>query len=402
MPIIVLLLAFKFLTVPTFRENLIHRFGIIPKPPTSSIWIHCVSVGEFKAAIPLIERLLSNNPTAIINISTTTPTARQEVLNQFKGKVSHTYFPIDLPIIIRTYIKRLNPEICILLETEIWPNLIHHLHAKNIPILLINARLSHRSVKRYAKFAPNLATTTISKISSIATLNKASADRFIELGAAPARVTVAGNIKFESQAIINNTAVSEIRSIIGHRTAILFASTHKDEDEKILAAYSQLQNFKPLLIIVPRHPERFDELESLAQKNKISITRRSSNEVETQSQILLGDSMGEMLAYIQVAKIVFVGGSLNTTGGHNMLEPAAQSKPIIFGPNVFNFPDISTELLMEGAAMQVRDAPELFIKINYLLTNKATCSDLGTKAKNYYLSHQGALDRISGIIEEFL
>ena len=316
LPIMVLRLLIKGLKTPAYRHRILERLGFINKIPVPIIWVHCVSVGEFRAATVLIDQLIENYPGHRVLVTTTTPTGSQALKDHYQSEVLHYYFPFDLPLIVNRYIKQINPQICILLETEIWPNLIHALNKNNIPSLLVNARLSQRSLEKYQKFAPNLAKQTLNKLSVIATQNQNSADRFIRLGVNNDKVMVAGNIKFDQSPNVDKVLCKKLKTIIGKRKVVIFASTHKGEEEEIINAYLK-KPFDALMLIVPRHPERFNEVYELAQTNGLSVTKRSRNKPCADCQVLLGDSMGEMMPYFDVADIVFMGGSLNNTGWHS-------------------------------------------------------------------------------------
>lgn len=403
MPIMVLRLIIKGLKSPAYYQRIGERLGFVDKIPVPIIWVHCVSVGEFRAAIVLIDQLIQNYPEHRILVTTTTPTGSQAVISHYQSEVLHFYFPFDLPIIVNRYIKKINPKLCILLETEIWPNLVHALNKNSIPVLLVNARLSQRSLEKYQKFAPNLAKQTLNKFTTVATQNQNSANRFIELGIDADKVTVAGNIKFDQNPSIDKALTKKLKTIVGKQKIVVFASTHLGEESQIINSYLKFKDdINALLIIIPRHPERFKEVYKLAQKQGISITKRSQNKPCQDCQILLGDSMGEMMNYFDISDVVFMGGSLNNTGGHNMLEPAALAKPILFGPNVFNFAEISSDLLKQQGAMQAQNSDELFEKIVDLLGDEKQRKSMGRNAKKYFKSQQGAVKKLNQLIKLFI
>jgi len=403
LPIMVLRLIIKGLKSPAYYQRIGERLGFVDKIPVPIIWVHCVSVGEFRAAIVLIDQLIQNYPEHRILVTTTTPTGSQAVINHYQSEVLHFYFPFDLPIIVNRYIKKINPKLCILLETEIWPNLVHALNKNSIPVLLVNARLSQRSLEKYQKFAPNLAKQTLNKFTTVATQNQNSANRFIELGIDTDKVTVAGNIKFDQNPSIDKDLTKKLKTIVGKQKIVVFASTHPGEESQIINSYLKFKDdINALLIIIPRHPERFKEVYKLAQKQGISITKRSQNKPCQDCQILLGDSMGEMMNYFDISDVVFMGGSLNNTGGHNMLEPAALAKPILFGPNVFNFAEISSDLLKQQGAVQAQNSDELFEKIVDLLGDEKQRKSMGRNAKKYFKSQQGAVKKLNQLIKLFI
>ncbi len=391
LPIMLLRLVLKGLSTPTYRRRIGERLGFVDVTSCPIIWVHCVSVGEFRAANVLIDRLIEAYPQYQILITSTTPTGSQAIKETYQNRVLHYYFPFDLPWIVNRYIKKIKPKICILLETEIWPNLINALNKNQLPSMLINARLSPRSLKKYQQFAPKLSQQTLNKFSLIAAQNQSSANRFMQLGIDNTKVIVAGNIKFDLNPVPNQQTSKHLKNLCGNRKVVLFASTHKGEEVQIIRAY---QPTSALLIIVPRHPERFDEVYKLAKKHHINITKRSNTVSCDGFEMLLGDSMGEMMSYFEVADVVFMGGSLIETGGHNMLEPAALSKPILFAQNVFNFAEISTQLLAQNGAIQVQNADELMAKISELLTDDVQRTTLGKNAHQYFKSQQGATTRL--------
>jgi len=387
LPIIVLRLIFKG---PTYQKRIGERLGFFKTISVDVVWVHCVSVGEFRAAVVLIDALIMAYPHYKILVTSTTPTGSKAITEHYQNRVFHLYFPFDVPFIIKRYLKKINPKACILLETEIWPNLIHNLHKQNIPTLLANARLSQRSLEKYQKMSV-FTKQTLNKLTLIATQNHNSTNRFKQLGAE--KVITLGNIKFDQNPSVDLEVVAQLQKITGKRKVVVFASTHKGEEAKIIEAYTR-NPIDALMVIVPRHPQRFNEVYKLAKRKGLKISKRSDNTHCEACNVLLGDSMGEMMAYFKIADVVFMGGSLNDTGGHNMLEPAALSKAIIFGPNVFNFSEISADLLSQNASIQVQNADELLEKIAALLTDKANTKTLGDNANQYFKSRQGVVKNL--------
>ena len=403
LPLLIIRLFAKSVKAPAYRKRILERLGFVQKINTPVIWIHCVSVGEFRASITLIDTLIKQHPQHKILVTTTTPTGSSALKQHYKNQVLHYYFPFDLSLIVKRYIKRVNPDLCILMETEIWPNLIHALKQRNIPSILINARLSRRSLEKYQKFAPTLIRQTLNQLTLIATQNQNSATRFIQLGVVENKVINTGNIKFDLNPTANSATTETLKQIIGPRKVITFASTHAGEEAQIIKHYVKVkEQIDALLVIIPRHPERFNEVEKLAKNADLTVARRSNATPNNTAQILLGDSMGEMLSYFAISDIVFMGGSLNQTGGHNMLEPAAHSKAIIFGPNVFNFAEISADLLNNQASIQVQNAQALFTQIISLLGNSQQLEVLGKNAKQYFDSQKGAVKKIAKLIKNII
>ncbi len=393
LPVMLLRLLFKGFKSIGYRQRIGERLGFVNAIQADVIWVHCVSVGEFRAAIVLIDALIAQYPNDKILVTSTTPTGSKAIIEYYQSKVLHCYFPFDLPLVITRYLRKINPRICLLLETEIWPNLVYSLNKNNVPTLLVNARLSSRSLAKYQKFAPKLVKKTLNKFTLIAAQNKNSADRFAQLGVNNSKITIAGNIKFDQNTSIDLALSEKLKTIAGHRKIVVFASTHKGEEAQIINAY--LSNpIDALMLIVPRHPERFGEVYDFVKKSGLKIYQRSNNQFCADCQVLLGDSMGEMMAYFAIADIVFMGGSLVATGGHNMLEPAALSKPILFASNVFNFSEISADLLAQNACIQVQNADELLIEIVELLNNEEKAKTLGENANRYFKSQQGAVGNL--------
>ncbi|KAA0441715.1 MAG: 3-deoxy-D-manno-octulosonic acid transferase, partial [Candidatus Thioglobus sp.] len=333
LPFMLLRLIIKNLKTPVHKQRIGERLGFINAIQGNTIWVHCVSVGEFMAAISLIDALIASYPTHKILITSTTKTGSNAIIEHYQNRVLHYYFPFDVDFIIRRYVKKVAPKICLLLETEIWPNLISELHKNGIPTLLISARLSQKSLAKYQKM-PAFSRQILNKLTLIAAQNQKSAERFKKLGTADDKIIITGNIKFDQNPKLNSAVSKQLKNIVCKRKVVVFASTHKGEERAIIDAYSK-NPVAAILLIIPRHPERFDEVFKLAQKRNFSISKRSENQPCIDCKILLGDSMGEMMDYFAIADIVFMGGSLSKTGGHNMLEPAALAKPILFGENVF-------------------------------------------------------------------
>ncbi|HIL03603.1 MAG TPA: 3-deoxy-D-manno-octulosonic acid transferase [Candidatus Thioglobus autotrophicus] len=403
LPVMLLRLFIKSIKVPAYRKRISERLGFINEIPVPIIWIHCVSVGEFRASIPLIDALIKQHPAHRILVSTTTPTGSDALKQHYSNEVLHLYFPFDLGFIVKRYINKIKPDLCILMETEIWPNLIYALKQKHIPSILINARMSERSLEKYQKFASNLVNETLNNLSIIATQNQNSANRFILLGAQKDKVINAGNIKFDLNPQADTLTINALKKITNDRPVVTFASTHEGEERQIVDSFLKYQDsIDALLIIVPRHPERFNEVEKLVNHSNLTIARRSRVKSTTSAQFLLGDSMGEMMSYFEISDIIFMGGSLNDTGGHNMLEPAALSKPIIFGPTVFNFAEISSELLNNQGAIQVQNSDQLLTEIIQLLTDQKKSDQLGKNANQYFKSKQGAVNNLTNQINLLL
>ena len=400
LPIAILKLIVKERKSPFRKAKLKNQLGFVTKTSGKVIWVHCVSVGEFNAARPLIDQILDIYPEHKLAITTTTITGAEAVRNHYQDRVIHYFFPFDLPFIVGPFVNKINPVACILLETEIWPNLINNLNKKAIPVMLINARLSERSLNKYQKFSSKLVQKTINQLTLIGSQNNPSSERFLSLGALPDKVVTVGNLKFDSNEKDNPNTTQSLQQMIGQRRVVVFASTREGEEKKIIQSYVNLKDkFDALLIIVPRHPQRFDEVFNLIVDSGLKVKRRSDGlGCDESIQVLLGDSMGELLSYYSVCDIAFIGGSLIDTGGQNMLEAAAASKPILFGPSVFNFEKIAQLFLEKDAAIQVGDADDLMKTISALLLDDTKRQKLGENAKNSFEKNRGAVDRLLKLI----
>ena len=399
LPIAILKLIVKERKSPFWKVKLKNQLGFVTKTASKAIWVHCVSVGEFNAARPLIDQLLDIYPELRLAITTTTITGAEAVRNHYKNRVMHYFFPFDLPSIVGPFINKINPVACILLETEIWPNLINNLNKKAIPVMLVNARLSERSFNKYQKFSSKLVQKTINQFTFIGSQNNSSRERFLSLGASPDKVITVGNLKFDSNEVMDSASYEEMRLIVRKRNIVVFASTRDGEEKQIIQSYVNLKDkFDALLLIIPRHPERFDEVFNMAIKSGLKVGRRSENLQSVEKDVLIGDSMGEMMTYYTFCHIAFIGGSLSNTGGQNMLEAASVSKPIIFGPSVHNFEEIAKTFLENDSAIQVRDSDELMQTISELLLDLRRRLKLGRNAKATFEKHRGAVDRLIKLI----
>jgi len=400
LPIAILKLIAKERKSPFRNAKLKNQLGFVTKTSSKVIWVHCVSVGEFNAARSLIDQLLDIYPEHRLAITTTTITGAEAVRKHYQDRVIHYFFPFDLPFIVGPFIKKINPVACILLETEIWPNLINNLNKKAIPVVLVNARLSERSFSKYQRFSSNLVQKTLNQLTLIASQNEHSSERFLSLGVSPNKVVTVGNLKFDSNEKDNPNTTQSLQQMIGQRRVVVFASTREGEEKKIIKSYVNTKDkFDALMIIIPRHPQRFDEVYNLIVDSGLDVKRRSDGlRCDENTQVLLGDSMGELLSYYSVCDIAFIGGSLIDTGGQNMLEAAAASKPILFGPSVFNFEQIAQLLLEKDAAIQVDDADDLMKTISSLLLDDPKRQKLGENAKNLLEKHRGAIDRLMKLI----
>lgn len=388
---------------PEYRRRIGERFGLgHARLPSPSIWVHAVSVGEIQAAAALVRRLLERYPTQPVVLTTVTPTGLQRAWELFGDAVVHSYAPFDLVGSVRKFFDWSRPQLLIVLETELWPNLYHECGRREVPLVLASARVSPKSVNRY-RLMLSLFRQTLSHGIVIAAQSEADAKRFLALGASPERTHVTGNIKFDfdlpPQVETHGRRLRQ--SHAPDRPIWVAASTHANEEEIVLAAHRQVLEAFPnaLLLLVPRHPERFETAASLTAKQGFSAVRRSGGDDCTiDTQVFIGDSMGELPMFYAAADIAFVGGSLVQVGGHNLLEPAALGKPVLTGPYTYNAEDIGRLLQDAGAVRVVGNADELGDAAINLLGDPQERERIGALGRAAVNSNRGALDRLLGLI----
>lgn len=395
-PFVVLRLLWRSREQPAYRKRFAERFGFYPRGFEKTLWVHAVSVGEAIAAIPLVKMLKARYPELPILITTMTPTGAARVKSAFGDTVVHAFIPYDLPTSMRRFVNTFNPVVCVIMETELWPNLIAACAQKKIPICLVNARLSPKSAAGYQRIA-GLTREMLARLTLIASHGEADAERFIALGADPAKVTVTGNIKFDMEVPAGLQEKADVlRNALGKdRFVWIAASTHEGEEEIILAAHQMLRKHRQdaLLILVPRHPDRFDAIADLCRQ-QFSTVRRSLNEVcESEVAVYLGDTMGELLLLYAAADVAFVGGSLIPRGGHNMLEPGILGKPILTGPHLFNFAEISELFFAANAMQKVTTATELADALLALQRDSTLQAKMIAAATQVVMANRGALQQ---------
>lgn len=398
-PLFVLNLWWRSRKNAAYRQRIEERFGYVAQRSDTErcLWVHAVSVGEVIAAKPLIERLRHEYPHATLWITTTTPTGSAMVKRLFGEYVRHSYCPYDLPNGLNRFIRRVRPSLLMVIETEIWPNLYHACATAAIPLLMVNARLSARSYKGYARF-DGLIRDTLQEVNWIGARSAADAEHFRQLGAPPQRISVCGNLKFALQIPDDlRTQAAVWRQQWGNRPVWVAGSTHANEEESLLRVFAQLRESIPdlLLILVPRHPERFAAVKTLCTHAGWEIVSRSSAQpVLPSSAILLGDTLGELLQWYACADLAFVGGSLIAHGGHNPLEAAAFGIPVISGEHTHNFTDIYPELVATGGAVLVADETALYTQTLDWLQQPALRQHAGQQALAFFKQQQGILDSI--------
>ena len=400
--------ALRGLRDPAYRDRLSERFGFTraAAPATQRrIWVHAVSVGEVQAAAPLVRALLKKYPEHSFLITTATPTGAQRVRALFSDSVTHAYLPYDLPGAVRRFLDRVQPSLAIVMEREIWPNLFGECQRRKIPILLASARISERSAVRHQKFAA-LFGEALSHNVTVAAQTQQDADRYRAIGAQ--RVLVTGNVKFDIEAPQSAREAGEQLRLtqLANRPVWVAGSTHDGEEQQVLAAHRLVLAQRPdaLLVLVPRHPNRFDAVRAWLKSEQVEFVARSRNESVTRTtSVLLVDTLGELMSFYAAADIAFVGGSLiATVGGHNLLEPAVLERAILVGPHNFNAPDIAQLMFERGAARRVDSAEQLAAAILDLYTNALARAEMGARANAVVAENRGALNRVMELIEPLL
>ncbi|HHB92231.1 MAG TPA: 3-deoxy-D-manno-octulosonic acid transferase [Thioploca sp.] len=395
-PILLLRLLWRGVKAPAYWQRWPERFGFFSALPVKNcLWIHAVSMGEVQAAISMIQALQIKFPDYPILLTTMTPTGSQRVKKIFGDEVWHVYLPYDLPGSISRFLFRTKPSILILMETELWPNLLHA--CQNIPIVLANGRLSANSAKNY-NYIAKLTRKMLANITIIAAQTKEDANRFIRLGADSNKVQVTGSIKFDT---ISPIFEDSLRQQWGsNRKVWIAASTHAGEEKTILEVFRKLKlEFKDLLLVLaPRHPERFDQVIKLCKQHGFNTVNRTKNNINTNIDIYLVDTMGELAMLYTTGDIAFVGGSLVPVGCHNLLEPAIVGIPVIMGSYVFECAEICRELIEAKAANKIKNSEQLYQTVKLYLNNPKLAKKVGKNGQLFVQKNKGALQRLLNII----
>ncbi len=394
LPYVFLRLLWRARKQPEYLRHIPERFGSYSfdsdKPV---IWLHTVSVGETHAAASLVRRLIETWPDHQLLLTHATPTGRAASGQLFGNAVLRAYLPYDYPFAVRKFLHHFRPRIGILLETEIWPNLIYTCEAEQIPLLLLNARMSEQSRARYARF-PRLARNAFGSLRAVAAQSEDDAARLQALGAR--NITVMGNLKFDMHPPADLLELgAQMREMFGmDRKVFLAASTRDGEEALLLAALNRIVVPHMLMVIVPRHPQRFDAVAALLGQRGIRFQRRSElHAVAADTQVVLGDSMGEMFAYCAACDVAFVGGSLLPFGGQNLIEPCAVGKPVLIGPHTYNFAQVSKLAQGCGAALCVQDARELADMLQKLMGDPKRRTRMGEAGLRFVAEHRGATEQ---------
>lgn len=402
LPLIALRLWWRARRAPAYAQRIGERFGRgLPAMAQGGLWVHAVSVGESIAAAPLVRALLERYPQLPITLTCMTPTGSERIKALFgdNPRVQHCYLPYDLPWAMGRFLDHVRPSLGIIMETELWPNLVDQCTRRGIPVALANGRLSARSARGYGRFT-GLTGPMLRQMSLLAVQTDTEAQRFLDLGARPETVKVTGSIKYDlhpDPTLAQRAHALREQWQAGQRPVWIAASTHQGEDDIVLAAHRQLlaSHSDALLILVPRHPERFAQVGDVIKQSGFTFVHRAAGEaVGLGTQVVLGDTMGELLFLYALADVAFVGGSLVANGGHNLLEPAALSKPVLSGPHLFNFQDIAQRLQDAEALEVVENAEHLAEAVRNLIELPQNARRKGEAGLAVMKANQGALERL--------
>ncbi|AXK38951.1 lipid IV(A) 3-deoxy-D-manno-octulosonic acid transferase [Crenobacter cavernae] len=387
---------------PAYLEHWDERFGdgFSPKA-VGAIWIHAVSVGETRAAQPVVAALRARFPDAPLLVTQMTPTGRATAEALYTG-AEVRYLPYDLPDAVAGFLRVYKPRFGVLMETEIWPNLLFAAKDAGVPMFLANARLSEKSLNGYRKIGA-LIRPAVATLSGTLAQTRDDAARLAELSADP--VLVCGNSKYDIAPPADKLTLAEtFRAAIGERPVLVAASTRDDEEALLLDAWAARKTRDALLVLVPRHPERFDAVADMVEQRGLALARRSAGleALNEDTDVWLGDSMGELFAYYAAGDVAFVGGSLKPLGGQNLIEPASVGRPVLFGPSMFNFKEASALALAAGAARQCEDAAGVIAAFDELIGNGKAREDMADAARAFTALHRGASERMAAFIAERL
>ncbi|MDO8178657.1 MAG: lipid IV(A) 3-deoxy-D-manno-octulosonic acid transferase [Undibacterium sp.] len=411
LPVVLLRLWLRGRQEPGYRQHIAERLGFYPAVPASKrIWVHAVSAGETRAAEPLIRALLRRYPDHSILLTHMTPIGRatgQTLFADVGDRLTQAFLPYDINWMIRRFLRHFSPRLCVLIETEVWPNLVFQCKQATLAVTLVNARLSEKSLKKAHKLSA-LMLPAAQAIDLVAAQSGPDAERLKALGVS--NICITGNMKFDVSPPPKMAQRGVLlRRYFADRPVFICASTRDGEEELILQAFVTLQLPRALLIITPRHPQRFDLVAALLDAHKLRYVRRTSLDLDHETevlppdtQVLLGDSMGEMYMYYAACDVAFVGGSLVSLGGHNLIEAFAMGKPVLTGPHTFNFSEITDQAIAAQSALRVEDAEHLMKNAQALLDDTENRVKMGENAHAFFLQHQGATDRTMQAIRQYL
>ncbi|MEW5770585.1 MAG: lipid IV(A) 3-deoxy-D-manno-octulosonic acid transferase [Pseudomonadota bacterium] len=402
LPFAFLYLLWRSRLQPEYRRHWAERLGWAPRLAGRPVlWIHAVSVGETRAAAPLLDALRQRHPDHAILLTHATPTGRATGRELFGDAVHQAYLPYDFPLLTGLFLHRVQPSLGIVMETEIWPNLTAACAKRGVPLFLVNARMSERSARGYARFRA-LIRPALARLAGVAAQSEADARRLRDLGARAVRVT--GNLKFDVAPAADHAArAADLRARLAGRFVLLAASTREGEEALLLEALAGLDLPGLLLVLVPRHPQRFAEVARLIEARELPYARRSTgNAVDAETRVLLGDSMGEMAAYYAAADLAYIGGSLVPLGGQNLIEAAALGCPALIGPHTWNFAEASEQAVAAGAARRVADWTELRAAVRALHDDKTTRQAMSAAGHAFAAANRGATRRTLELVETAL
>jgi len=388
----------------SYRDRVGQRFGFgFPRLKEGSVWVHAVSVGEVQASTPLVRNFLERFPERDVLITTVTPTGAERARRLFGDAITHCYLPFETPFAVNRFYRAVKPAFALIMETEIWPNLYRGCGRRGIPLILVSARISPKSVDKYRRLLP-LFRETLSHGILIAAQSEADAERFLSLGASPDRTWVTGNIKFDFE--IPESLPAEGRALRDAlwpgRPAWIAASTHEGEESQVLDAHERVLERHPeaILVLVPRHPPRFAGVAALLEKRGIAhVTRTSGETPGPGTRVFLLDTMGELPSFYAASDVAFVGGTLVPVGGHNLLEPAALGVPVVAGPHLFNTQEIADMFDSVGASTSVQDAKGLADAVAALLGDPERAAEQGARGRDIVERNRGTLDRLLVLLE---
>lgn len=400
LPVMLLRLLWRARRQPAYLQQLGERFGFYSGAPHQPlIWLHAVSVGETRAAAPLIKALQQQYPDHGILLTHMTPTGRETGRQLFGDQVMQAYLPYDFPHATRRFLQHFQPRIGLLLETEIWPNLTHVCQRQRVPLLLVNARLSERSARRYQRIRA-LIRPALQKLSGIAAQTTADADRLTQLGAD--KITISGNLKFDISAPPEQIEQGrQWRQSFAQRPVWLAASTREGEEEIILDILEKLPP-EILLVLVPRHPQRFDNIATLLRTRQQAFRRRTQSPPQQDTRVWLGDSMGELYSYYAASDVATIGGSILPYGGQNLIEACATGTPVLIGPHTENFEAIANDAISSGAAIRVNTIEQWADVLQQLLANPQKRHNMAQAGRQFAHQHQGATMRTIDLIKPYL
>ena len=399
MPFVFMKLLWRGFKAPEYRARRFERFGIFKTPDLNhSIWFHTVSVGELLAAEPIVRQIQARFPDRSIVMTTMTPTSSELLYKLFGDTVFHVYAPYDLPVCVRAFLRKVKPEFLVIMETELWPNMIHKASLTGCPVVVANARLSERSAQGYRRLRPAIG-WMLNGLSLVLCQYQNDADRFRSLGIDASKIHVTGSVKYDID--VSPQVREEGRQIrvalSADQTIWIAASTHDGEDQFLLEVHRRLleKHENLILVIVPRHPERFESVWQLARERGFLCHRRTQHtRPRPETQVFLVDTMGELMAFYEAANIAFIGGSFVEVGGHNPIEPAALSTPTVMGPHVFNFEAICEQLLQAEGMEQVNDIAELETVLSNWIQDPDRAKVVGDNAVKVVEQGKGAVNRV--------